>query len=103
MKTGKQIRIFKGHEGNVNVVAISPDGRWVLSGCDTSGLRIGKTDLETFLLAGTPEETLWQWDIENAKCMQKLLGHPADPYGPAGGVIAISVSPNGLWALTGGL
>ena len=38
--TGKEIRTFSGHIGNVNSVSFSPDGRYALSGSDDNTIKL---------------------------------------------------------------
>src|SRR5262249_61774266 len=36
VKTGRELKILRGHTGEIYAVAISPDGRWVASGGEDS-------------------------------------------------------------------
>ena len=53
--TGKCVATLEGHSGTVMSVAISPDGRRVVS--------------------GSKDKTLKVWDIETGECMATLEGH----------------------------
>ena len=72
--SGADIQTFKGHSGDVNAVAISPDGRYVLSG----GWR--SIDL---------------WDATNGRKIRTFKGH-------SGNVTCLAFSPDGRYALSGG-
>jgi WD40 repeat protein len=55
-ETGKEIRVFKGHEGGVWSVAFSPDGARVLTGSsedDTARLWDAETGKEIRVFKGT--------------------------------------------------
>jgi WD40 repeat protein len=38
--TGKEVRRFTGHEGSVNSVAVTPDGKYVVSGSGDKTVRV---------------------------------------------------------------
>lgn len=71
--TGTEIQRFYGHEQSVNSVAISPDGRYALSGSDDS--------------------TVFLWDIASGGVIQRMDGHD----GPVREVI---FSPDGAAAFS---
>ncbi|MBN2559617.1 MAG: protein kinase [Phycisphaerae bacterium] len=71
---GRCVRTLKGHAGSVTCVAISPDGRWVLSGSSGGTLR------------------LWDWDT--GACLRVLKGHTR-------WVSSVAISPNAKIGLSG--
>ncbi|MFN8556153.1 MAG: zinc ribbon domain-containing protein [Dehalococcoidia bacterium] len=69
-------RRLMGHGGAVTRIAVSPDGRWALSGSDDTTVRL--------------------WDIATGAEVRRFTGHTATVQG-------VAFSPNGQWALSGGL
>jgi hypothetical protein len=67
--------MLKGSRGTVNAVAVTPDGRWVVSGADDQTLRV--------------------WDLESGECLRTLTGH--ESY-----VLRVQVTPDGRSAVSGG-
>lgn len=74
LAAGKQVRIFKGHEGTVNSVAISRDGKRLASG--------GRDEFVRF------------WDADNGKELHAFLGK-------SGTVAAVALSQDGKWLAAG--
>ena len=68
------MRVFKGHNSDVNSVAFSPDGQYALSGSD--------------------DETLRLWDVATGKTLRVFKGHDSD-------VNSVAFSPDGKYALSG--
>ncbi|MBI1917419.1 MAG: protein kinase, partial [Planctomycetes bacterium] len=68
------LRTFEGHTNSVSAVAISPDGRWVLS--------------------GSWDTTLKLWEPTTGQCRRTFEGHTHH-------VFAVAFSPDGRWALSG--
>ena len=66
---------FKGHTGWIYAVAISPDGR--------------------FAVTGSLDGTTGLWDIQTGQEIRQFLGH-------RGGISAVAISPDGKFILTGG-
>jgi WD40 repeat protein len=102
--------------GSVNGLAVSPDGRTVLtcSGTqirwrDFDGGEVRKTlqghEKEVYAVAFTPDgkqavsgaadQTVAVWDLESGQRLRSLTGH-------SDVVLAVAVSPNGRLALSGG-
>ncbi|MEA5527355.1 serine/threonine-protein kinase [Nodularia spumigena] len=72
--TGKEIATLKGHEQRVNVVAISPDGRTLVSGSDDQTIKI--------------------WDLFTGELIRTLRGH-------SNSIQAIAISPDGATLASG--
>ena len=71
-----EVAHFLGHDGSIHaVVAVSPDGRRLLSGSN--------------------DKTLILWDRETAQPIRRLSGHTE-------GVSAVAIAPDGRRALSGG-
>ena len=110
------VRVYLGHEAQVFSVAVSPDGRYGLSG-DESGViylwdldtgealrRLeGHTDLVRSLaftpdgrhaVSASQDETLIYWDLERGEIIHRLSGH-------GDGVNTVAISPDGRFAASG--
>ncbi len=66
---------FKGHEGTVTSVRMTPDGRWAVT--------------------GAADGTVGIWDLSARTCLKKLTGH-------TGRVHAVAISADGRVAMSGG-
>jgi WD40 repeat protein/tRNA A-37 threonylcarbamoyl transferase component Bud32 len=69
-----EVRCFRGHSGSVQSVAISPDGKFVLSGGDDRTMRL--------------------WSVETGEELRRFDGHE-------GWVSAVAFSPDGSQAASG--
>ena len=69
-----EVRRFTGHTDGVTSVAISPDGRYALS--------------------GSRDKTLRLWEVATGKEIRQFTGH-------TGGVWSVAFSPDGRYALSG--
>jgi WD40 repeat protein len=74
VRSGREIRRFRGHSDSVKSVTFSPDGRLVLTGSEDGTARI--------------------WDAATGRQIQKLVTTSA--------VLSASFSPDGRWVLTAG-
>jgi WD40 repeat protein len=66
---------LRGHTDQVTAVAVTPDGRWVLTGSSDATIRV--------------------WDIQSGKCLRTLRGHNYTIY-------SIVITSDGTQVLTGG-
>lgn len=116
VQTGQTIRVLTGHLDFVSCLAISPDGRILISGsADKSirlwdvqtGQRIGTIALHTdtvlslalspdgrILASGSLYDPIKLWDLETNREVASLSGQ-------AGRVEALAFSPDGLWLASG--
>ena len=74
ISTGRQVRSFDGHKGNINSVAFSPDGRYALTGSE--------------------DKTAKLWEVSSGRQVRSFEGHTDD-------VNSVAFSPDGRYALTG--
>jgi len=90
LETGECLRTLKGHTAEVNFVAISPDGR--------------------FALSGSKDNTLRLWDIKTGECLrtfgplwerstQSITGRY--PFWTKGEIDSVAISPDGRFVLLG--
>jgi WD40 repeat protein len=80
--TGKVVRTFQPGEGEVDTVAIAPDGKTVLVGS---------------------EKGIWLWDATSGRLIGRLEGH-GDTAGRRGCIVtAAAFSPDGRTLATGGM
>jgi len=107
---------FKGHTVGVISVAISPDGRKILSGSSDKTLKLwdlAKGEcLHTFAghknyvntlaispdgrqaLSGSFDKTLKLWDLAKGECLRTFVGHKRE-------VDSVAISPDGRQAISG--
>jgi len=119
METGETLGApFLGHTSYVLSVAISSDGRRIMSGSDDSTLRVwnAKTGEAigaplrghthsilsvaisadgTHIVSSSQDNTIRLWDVRNGEALgTPLRGH-------TGGVASIAISPDGMWMVSG--
>ena len=75
LESGKTLRVLTGHRGHVIAVAVTPEGRRVVSGGDDGTLRV--------------------WDLESGGALHTM----EDPFNR---VEAVAVTPDGRRAVSGG-
>ena len=74
---GTALRTFLGHGDKINSLAVTPDGKW--------------------LVTGSADKTVRVWDLTNGKALWTFAGHPGTE-----GVTAVAVRPDGAEAASGG-
>jgi WD40 repeat protein len=115
-ETGDELRILRGHEGQVATVFFSPDGKRIISG-DTAGtIRVwnattgdslmslkghkgiigGKYSPDgRWIISGSADMTLKVWDAETGAELKTLRGHEASP-------LCHAISPDSRYIVSGG-
>ncbi|MGO8673736.1 MAG: hypothetical protein ACLQVD_20555 [Capsulimonadaceae bacterium] len=110
--------ILEGHTGHVECVAVSPDGRFAVSGATDNTMRVWDlatgTTLRTLeghsnyvysvvisadgrrVLSGSWDDTVRLWDLETGVARLTLEGHTAS-------VCAVALSPDGRIAASGSM
>ncbi len=94
LKTGSIIREFGGHVGNAHRVALSPDGRFVLTG------HVGGRQGSVLSAAFGRKDLMILWDVENGSVI-KEFEWSSTAFSTA--VNSVALSPDGRYALSGGM
>jgi WD40 repeat protein len=68
------VRRFTGHSDYVNSVAVTPDGKYVVSGSGDNTVRL--------------------WDLATGKEVRRFTGHES-------GVMSVAVTPDGRYVVSG--
>ncbi|MCL6542546.1 MAG: AAA family ATPase, partial [Roseiflexus sp.] len=109
------LRSLEGHTGSVEAVAVSPDGRFIVSGSWDNTLKVWDTDsgrllrsLEghtsgvyavavspdgRYIVSGSVDRTLKVWDAASGRLLRSLEGHTR--------VNAVALSPDGRFIVSG--
>jgi WD40 repeat protein len=74
LESGRLLRSLEGHTDGVWAVAVSPDGR--------------------FIVSGSSDHTVKVWELESGRLLRSLEGH-------TGWVWAVAVSPDGRFIVSG--
>ena len=113
---GPLLRTLEGHTGDVTAVAVTPDGRYAISGSWDKTLRVwdlargeavhtlkGHRDLVyavavtpdgRHVVSGSADKTLKVWDLVRGEAVHTLRGHE-------GKVRAVAVTSDGRYAISG--
>jgi WD40 repeat protein/serine/threonine protein kinase len=116
LQGGWLLLTLEGHDEEITAVAITPDGRFAMSGSKDSTLRLwelatakclrtfkgheqGVTAVAVtpdgrFVVSGSEDKTLRLWDIATAKCLRIYKGHRL-------GVTAAAIAPYGQFLVSG--
>jgi WD40 repeat protein len=82
LESGKCLKRLKGHEGSVECVSMTPDGKTAISG--------GGWSHQTAFF----DTTLRVWDIEGGQCLKTIRKHPSS-------VTSVSITSDGKKAFSG--
>ena len=99
LATGECLKVFQEHEDDVRAVAMTRDGRFALSGSADATLRLwnllSDTQLQEFDGLVVPLEDAYRAaELSTAKCLRVFAGH-------AGEVVAVALSADGQYAISG--
>ncbi|MFH1982499.1 MAG: caspase family protein [Pseudomonadota bacterium] len=114
--TGRQIRVFAGHSRSIGTIAISADGKRIVSASDDKSVKVwdvasgreittlkghGERVLAAaispdgrYVLSGSVDDTLRLWDADTGREVRRFEGH-------RNWVTAVAMSPDGRHAVSG--
>ncbi|MFN6477929.1 NB-ARC domain-containing protein [Nostoc sp. DedQUE07] len=115
---GSLVRILEGHSYWVNTVALTPDGKYVISGSRDKTLKVwdwqtgeqlrtlvGHSDSVyslaltpdgKYVISGSVDNTLKVWDWQTGEQLRTLVGHSDRVY-------SLALTPDGLYVISGSL
>ncbi|MCX5717404.1 MAG: WD40 repeat domain-containing protein [Nitrospirae bacterium] len=117
LSTGKEARRFQGYSDEIISVALSPDGKYALSGGRDETIKLW--DISTgrqvrsikghsrwvnsvnfspdskYALSGSTDKTIKLWEISTGREVRIFTGHPDSVY-------SVTFSPDGKYVLSGG-
>jgi WD40 repeat protein len=94
LATGKEVRRFTGHQDWVNSVAVTPDGKYVVSGSGDNTLRLWEPDILVVCLRGSVDKTVRLWKLATGKEVRRFTGHEWV-------VESVAVTPDGKYVVSG--
>jgi WD40 repeat protein len=87
---GNPIRLFAGSAEHVQAVAVSPDGKWLITGGRDKSM-LGELAQNLFGdSTSNPGVSMRLWDLESGRLLQTFRGHAND-------VNDLAFSPDGQW------
>jgi WD40 repeat protein len=117
LESGRLLRSLEGHTGGVWAVAVSPDGRFIVSGSDDRTVKVWEARKRAaaalpgrpygwgeravavspdgrFIVSGSDDRTVKVWELESGRLLRSLEGH-------TDWVRAVAVSPDGRFIVSG--
>ncbi len=116
LATGKEVRRFTGHEWPVYSVAVTPNGKYVVSGSNDKTVRLWElatgqevrrfpghedwvmsvavTPDGQYVVSGSGDKTVRLWELATGKEVRRFTGHEWP-------VLSVAVTPNGKYVVSG--
>ncbi|HEX8998362.1 MAG TPA: DUF4365 domain-containing protein, partial [Blastocatellia bacterium] len=116
LDSGRCLATLKGHTDHVCEVAVTPDGRRIVSGSDDETVRVWELDsgrcLATLeghtnfvngvavtpdgrrIISSSSDETLRVWELDSGRCLATLKGHTKEVY-------VVAVTPDSRRVISG--